>query len=106
MRIELPQAIPSNLTYTSLEVQNLLYLPESGEFKCRVYGVAGGTEVMPLIINTPHGIERIEDVVITDAEIDAAIAAATEANPEAPELTRTQGAMAVAMTRLYAKLKG
>jgi len=73
MKQPLPYRLPSNVVYDSVEVENVSYDPEARQYAARVFGVCSGT-VMPLIIVTRVQVRRVEDVVITDDEIDAVIA--------------------------------
>jgi hypothetical protein len=63
------------------------------QYTARVYGMCRG-EVLPLIVSTAVAVRRVEDVVITDTEIDAVLAAQ-------PAITdRVQAAFVRAFTRL------
>ena len=92
----LPIAINSNIQYQEIAVEDPKYDMIGKRYMARVYGVCNGN-IMPLIIVTPVAVHRIEDVFITDEEIDAILA-------ERPELgnDRLTGALARAFVRLYA----
>ena len=92
----LPSPLPSRVVYDSLLVENPVYDPIGLFYQARVYGVCRGN-VMPLILSTPVAVRRIEEVTITDAEIDAVI-------EQRPELVnnRMAAAMIRSFTRLYA----
>lgn len=92
----LPVPIASSIMYQDIAIEDPTYDMIGKRYTARVYGVCQGI-TMPLIISTPVAVHRIEDVVITDAEIDAILA-------ERPELgtDRLTGAMARAFERLYA----
>lgn len=70
----LPYRLPSNVVYDSILVTNLAYDPVGLCFKARVFGVCGDL-VIPLVVVTMVRPHLIEEVTITDAEIDAVIAA-------------------------------
>lgn len=91
----LPMPLESKIVYDALQIENPTYDPAARRYRVRVYGQCKGT-VMPLIIVTAVAVRKIEDVEITDEEIDAIQA-------EKPELTdRIAAAMARAFERLYA----
>ena len=92
----LPRPLPSNVSYQAVRVENPSYDPVARQYTARVYGVCRG-EAMPLILSTAVAVRRVEDVVITDAEIDAVLAAKPELGTD-----RIAAAMARAFERLYA----
>lgn len=92
----LPRPLPSNVAYQAVQVERPTYDPVLRQYTARVYGVCRG-EVMPLILATAVAVRRVEDVVITDAEIDAVL----EAKPELGT-DRIAAAMSRAFDRLYA----
>ena len=92
----LPIQLSANLIYDSIAVENLAYDPINHQYTARVYGVCRGS-VMPLIVVTPVAVHRIEDVTITDAEIDTTLTNHPDLGPD-----RLAGAMARAFERLYA----
>lgn len=96
MRKPLTEALPSNVVFDALEVENIQYDPVGRCYSCRVYGVCQGV-VMPLIIRTAVAVRRVEDISIADAEIDAFLAL----NPDLPQ-DRVTGALGAGFQRLYA----
>lgn len=90
----LPSPLPSRVVYDSLLVENPVYDPIGLFYRAKVYGVCRGN-VMPLILSTPVAVRRIEEVTITDAEIDAVI-------EQRPELVNNR--MAAAMVRAFGRL--
>lgn len=92
----LPAPIQSGVVYDSICVENPDYDIGRRLYTARVYGMCRGS-IMPLIIATPAAVHRVEDVIITDDEIDAILC-------EKPELMgdRVGGALARAFQRLYA----
>jgi hypothetical protein len=92
----LPRPLPANLTYQAIQVESPSYDPVNRQYTARVYGVCRG-HVMPLIIGTALAVHRIEDVVITDTEIDAVLLAKPELGTD-----RIAAALARAFERLYA----
>jgi hypothetical protein len=89
----LPQPVQSRIAYDSIMVENLIYDPINKAFVARVYGVCRGMTV-PLIISTNVAMRRVDEVTISDVEIDAVQA-------EKPEITDRLDA---AMVRAYARL--
>jgi hypothetical protein len=69
MRKELPKPISANIVYDSIEIENPVYDPITSRYVARVYGVCGN-RVLPLIIRTAAAVRTIEEVVLTDDEID------------------------------------
>ena len=96
MKQSLPYRLASNVVYDAVEVEQVSYDPEAKQYSARVFGVCGG-HVMPLIFVTRRQLRRIEDVVITDDEIDQVI----EAHPEYAN-QRVPAAMYRAFERLAA----
>jgi len=92
----LPSPIQSKIVYEAVMVENPVYDPVGRRYIARVYGVCRGT-VMPLILSTAIAVRRIEETVITDAEIDEVLAARPELGTD-----RIAGALARAFERLYA----
>lgn len=92
----LPVPLPSNVSYQAVAVERPTYDPVLRQYTARVYGVCRG-EVIPLILSTAVAVRRVEDVVITDAEIDAVLAAKPELGTD-----RIAAALARAFERLYA----
>lgn len=92
----LPRPLPSNVLYQAVQVERPTYDPMLRQYTARVYGVCRG-EVMPLIFSTAVAVRRVEDVVITDTEIDAVLAAQPELNGD-----RIAAALSRAFDRLYA----
>ena len=72
MKQPLPYRLPANIVYDAVEVEKVSYDPEARQYSARVFGVCGDT-VMPLIVVTRVQVRRVEEVVITDEEIDAVI---------------------------------
>lgn len=94
----LPTPIPANYQYEALRIEDLRYVPEQAAYVCEVYGIAGG-QPMPLIVANSQGIQRVQNVAVTDAEIDAVLAAH-------PEITsRMEAGLARAMERLYTMVR-
>lgn len=93
MRQPLSNPLPSNITYDAIEIERPTYDPMELRYTARVYGVCRG-EVMPLIVSTAVAVRRVEDVIITDAEIDRHL----DSNPTG---NRVQAALEVAFARLY-----
>jgi len=93
---QLPQRLPSNVVYDAVQVENPSYDPVARQYTARVYGVCRG-QAMPLILSTAVAVHRVEDVVITDAEIDAVL----EAKPELGS-DRIAASLVRAFERLYA----
>lgn len=91
----LPRPLPSNVSFQAVQVENPSYDPVLRQYTARVYGVCRG-EVMPLILATAVAVRRVEDVVISDAEIDAVLLAKPELGTD-----RIAAAMARAFERLY-----
>lgn len=96
MQQSLPHVLPSNVAYDAVAVENPSYDPIARQYSARVYGVCNGY-VMPLIIRTLVAVRRVEDVVITDAEIDAVIAGRPDLASD-----RVGAAMVRAFQRIYA----
>lgn len=92
----LPRPLPSNLVYDAVEVENPSYDPILRQYTARVYGVCHGS-IMPLIILTAVGVRRVEDVVITDVEIDTVLATRPDLGTD-----RIAAALVRAFERLYA----
>lgn len=92
----LPVPLPASVMYDAVQVENPSYDPVLRQYTARVYGVCRGS-VIPLIISTAVAVRRVEDVVITDVEIDAVL----EAKPEL-DGDRIAAALVRAFDRLYA----
>lgn len=91
----LPFSIPSNVVYDGVMVEHLVYDPIEKAYTCRVYAMCRGM-AMPLILSTAVTVHRIEQVTVTDAEIDAI----QTAHPEITD--RLDAAMVRAFARLSA----
>ena len=91
----LPVPIQSGVAYDAIIVENPNYDIAGRKYTARVYGACRGM-VMPLIINTPVQVHRIEDVEVTDEEIDTVLAEKPELNGD-----RVAGALARSFQRLY-----
>ena len=61
----LPTPINAEIVYDAIIVENPNYDIAGRKYTARVYGACRGM-VMPLIINTPVQVHRIEDVEVTD----------------------------------------
>ncbi len=84
MKQPLPFRLASNVVYDAVEVEQVSYDPLTKQYSARVFGVCG-EHIMPLIFVTRRQLRRIEEVVITDDEIDQVIAAHPEyANERVP----------------------
>jgi hypothetical protein len=91
----LPAPVQARIAYDGVMVENLVYDPIGHAYTCRVYGVCRGM-AMPLILSTAVAMRRVEEVTVTDEEIDAVMA-------ERPEITdRLDAAMVRAFGRLSA----
>lgn len=91
----LPRPLPANIVYEGVQIENPSYDPTEKCYTARVYGVCRGN-VLPLVLSTAVAYRRIEDVVITDAEIDVML----EAKPELAG-DRVAAAFSRAFERLY-----
>lgn len=72
MKQNLPFRLASNVVYDAVEVEKVSYDPFAKTYSARVFGVCGGA-IMPLIFVTRRQVRRIEEVVISDEEIDQVI---------------------------------
>ena len=93
---QLPQRLYSMIVYDSVQVENLVYDPVSRSYTARVYGICGGN-VVPLNIVTAVKMHRIEEVVISDEEIDTVLTEHPEYGSD-----RIAAAMVRAFQRLFA----
>ena len=94
MKQPLPYRLASNVVYDSIEVEKVSYDPETRQYSARVFGMCGDT-VMPLIVVTRVQVRRVEEVVITDDEIDTVIS-------EHPEYASNR--VGAAMIRAFQRL--
>ncbi|MEI6166010.1 MAG: hypothetical protein WCS52_02340 [bacterium] len=93
MKYALPIPIDSGFKYDSVLIDNVKY--DGSKYTADVFGVVNG-EPLPFIFQTPAGLHRVTNCIITDAEIDAVLA-------EHPGLTvRLDAGIHLAMERLYA----
>jgi len=92
----LPTPLNANITYTEILIDEASYDPLARQYVAKVFGVCRNRPI-PLIICNNRGVQHIDEVVITDAEIDGAL----EARPDLGS-DRIAGAMAAALVRLYA----
>lgn len=92
----LPVPLSANIVYTAILIDGATYDPIARQYVAKVFGVCRGRPI-PLILCNNAGMQHIEDVTISDAEIDGVLDAR-------PELTgdRIAGALAAAFARLYA----
>jgi hypothetical protein len=91
----LPQPLPSNITYDAVLIDESTYDPIAREYRARVFGVCKGRP-LPLILNTAAKLRHIEEVVVSDAEIDQVLAVRPDLNND-----RVSGALAASFRRLY-----
>ena len=97
MLYPLPTPIPASFNYEALRIENMRY--DGTQYVADVFGVVLG-EVVPFVFATATGLHRVSECTITDAEIDAYLAAH-------PEVTARLGAgLQCAMERLYALAGG
>ena len=95
MQYPLPTPIAANYNYEAVLIDDLQYDPIHHTYNAEVFGVTSG-QVVPFIFGTREGLQRISSCTITDAEVDAVMAAH-------PEITdRVQAGLQRAMDRLYA----
>lgn len=92
----LPTPLNANITYQAILIDGASYDPLGRQYVARVFGVCKGRP-LPLILCNKGGIQHIEDVIVTDAEIDGLLESRPDLNGD-----RIAGAMASAFARLYA----
>ena len=95
MRIPLNTPILAGINYVAIEAAKVRYDMDAGMFRFQVYGVASG-EIVNLNIVVGGKMIRIEEAAVSDAEIDAEIAANPELN-----LERIPAAVRVGIEKLY-----
>ncbi len=95
LRQPLPQPLPSNIVYEAIIIDASSYDPISRQYTARVFGVCKGRP-LPLILNTAAALRHIEEVVVSDAEIDTALSVRPDLNND-----RVSGALAASFRRLY-----
>lgn len=72
MRIQLPKPVSSGVIYEAIEIDGVRVEDGMQSYVANIYGVAGG-KVVPLILLTAEGVEKIETAKITFAEIEMAM---------------------------------
>lgn len=92
---QLPAPLSANITYQAILIDGASYDPLARQYVARVFGVCKGRP-LPLIICNRSGVQHVDQVVITDAEIDGTLEARPELNGD-----RVAGAIARAFDRLY-----
>lgn len=91
----LPQPLPAGIVYEAVLIEDAAYDPIARQYRARVFGICKGRP-LPLILNTAVQLRHIEEVVVTDAEIDQVLAVRPDLNSD-----RVSGALAASFRRLY-----